>query len=1854
MLSLPGYRITEELHAGAKTLIYRGYREQDQCPVIFKTPTDEYPTQKAITCLQHEYALTKDWDENSQLRDQLHSLLRSYALVKHQHTQVLVQQDIGGISLNRILANKALPLESFLTLAIAFTRSLSRIHQHHLIHKDINPSNLVINIKTNQVQIIDFGIATQLSRETPQMQNPGHLEGTLAYLSPEQTGRMNRALDYRTDFYSLGATFYEMLTGVPPFTTTDTMELVHCHLARTPPPLHKYRSDVPTVLCNLVQKLMAKTAEARYQSAFGLIADLETCLALFHINQASHTDDAASGIPTFPLGQRDVSERFQIPQKLYGRETEVRQVLNAFGRVSRGHTEMLLVAGYSGVGKTDLVHELHKPITEKNGYCIDGKFDQFQRDIPYASLIQAFQELLRQLLTESPARIAHWKTVLSEALGGIAQVIIEVIPEMALILGPQPPVPALPPTQAQNRFNLVFLQFIHTFTTKEHPLVLFLDDLQWADLPSLQLIKLFMTAPESQYLLVIGAYRDNEVQAVHPLMLTLDEIRQTTTRMETITLKPLNQEHIQQLVAETFYCDEQQSNSLAQLCLQKTQGNPFFLSQFLRALVETQHISFNHATGRWQWDMAQLQRTQITNNVVELMAEKIQTLPQTTQAVIQLAACIGNHFDLTTLAWAWEQSALVTAQALWAALQAHLIVPLDEAYTYIANIDNIGENNTEKIDQFGPTPNPTFKFVHDRVQQAAYSLIQEESKAVFHLRVGRRLLAHLTLGEREERIFDLVYQWNKGQILLTDEFEKQQLARLNLIAGGKAKSSAAYNPALSYFQTGLQLVGENGWEKHYELTLSLYVEATETAYLCGNFAQMDDLAAIVLQKAGTLLDRVKVYQIQIHARILQNRSLDAIKIALPVLRQLGVKLPENPTPLHILRGVVETKLALLGKSIEALCELPPMTGAEPLAAMQLLSSISPAAYFAAPQLVALILCKQVCLSVKYGNTALSAYGYAGYGLILCGALGDIESGYRFGKLAVATLDHFSAKALKAQVLHLVENHIKHWKDPYHERLPVVLDAYQNGVQTGNYEYAAYVAFNYTHFLYILGRELSGVQKELEKYAQAIVQFKQEPTLHWQKIIQQTVANLQGQSDAPCHLKGSYYDEDTTHVMVENRLAMLLFHSNKMMLCFLFQQYPQALEHALAAEQNLDGAIAFSSVPVCHFYMALVRLALFPDAPKAEQKRLLKKVASIQKSLKKWAGHAPVNNLHKWHLVEAERKRVCGDDFAALTHYDQAITLAIQNDFPHEAALANELMARFHLSKGRKRLAKMYLQDAHYGYQQWGAQAKVKHLEEHHPELLNKAARTLQTVTTTTNNMRLPTQTLSNDTNTHTINSETLDLAAVMKATQAISGEIVLEHLLKKLMRIAIENAGAQHGVLLLETDSEWRIEAEGNANLNEAAVSVLESHTLMQETDQKSNTDPTHVLPISLIRYVALTKETLVLDNACREGRFVNDQFIRNNAAKSILCSPILHQGKLAGILYLANNLTEGVFTAARLEVLKIISAQAAISIENARVYENLEFTVTQRTAALSESNAALALAYTAAESARHQATEALEDLRETQTQLVQSEKMASLGHLVAGVAHELNTPISNALITSSMLADSTNMLKTAIDQGEMRKSNLIDFAGDAVQMADVINRSCQRAATLISSFKQVAADQTSEQRRTFDLHSLIVDNIAALRASFKGVMWGIETEIPDGIECDSYPGPLGQVIANLVQNAALHGFEGRVSGTLKITAIVKPGGNEVEMLFSDDGNGIDPTILAHIFEPFYTARPGRDQGRKQGGPGLGLSISLNIVTGVLGGTLSAASEPGCGSQFCLTFPLKAPQRNPNNAGNGLIPAPSA
>jgi predicted ATPase len=915
-----GYHINEQIYAGTRTLVYRGLRCSNGQPVAIKLLRNDFPRFNELVHFRNQYVIAKNLE--------IPGSVKAYSLETYQNHYALVMEDFGGISLSSYLARLAsesneplegLPVSEFLPIAIQIANSLDGLYRHHVIHKDLKPANILINPSSKQVKLIDFSIASLLPRETQEIQNPNVLEGTLPYISPEQTGRMNRGIDYRTDFYSLGVTFYELLTGKLPFQTDDPIDLVHCHLAKQPLAASIVNQSVPLVLSEIVSKLMAKNAEARYQSALGLKYDLETCLFQW---QETGT------LTNFDLGQRDLCDRFIIPEKLYGRESEVFSLLSAFERVSAGSTEMMLVAGFSGIGKTAVVNEVHKPIVRQRGYFIKGKFDQFGRTQPFSAFVQAFRDLMGQLLSESDAKVEQWKTQILAALGENAQVIVEVIPELERIIGQQPPVPELSGSAAQNRFNLLFEKFIQLFTKKEHPLVIFLDDLQWADSASLKLMQLLMSDIDNCYLFLIGAYRDNEVFPAHPLMLTLAEIQKTEAKVNTITLAPLAQADVNCLVADTLACSTALALPLTELVYQKTQGNPFFSTQFLKSLHEDGLIEFNFEERYWQCDIARVRTLALTDDVVEFMALQLRKLPTQTQEVLKLAACIGNQFDLGTLAIVDENSPVETATALWKALQDGLILPITEVYKFYqagGNSESVIGNGKES-DQLSITDDqlPKYKFLHDRVQQAAYSLIPEDQKRSTHLKIGQLLLKNTPEADREERIFDIVNHLNVGVELITPEAEREQLARLNLVAGKKAKAATAYSAAVEYFNVGKKLLTANSWENQYELTLGLHTEAAEAAYLCGDFDRMEELASVVESCAKMLLDKVKVYEVQIEACMAQNKLQEALNTGLQVLKLLGVEFPSEPNPSDIGQALGETAAILNEKRIEDLIELPQM------------------------------------------------------------------------------------------------------------------------------------------------------------------------------------------------------------------------------------------------------------------------------------------------------------------------------------------------------------------------------------------------------------------------------------------------------------------------------------------------------------------------------------------------------------------------------------------------------------------------------------------------------------------------------------------------------------------------------------------------------------------------------------------------------------------------------------------------------------------------------------------------------------------------------------------------------------------
>jgi predicted ATPase/class 3 adenylate cyclase/tRNA A-37 threonylcarbamoyl transferase component Bud32 len=1517
MITLAGYTLSEQLYESARSIIYRGRRHTDHQAVILKLLKNEYPTPEELARFRREYELTRNLN--------LDGVIRVYGLEPYQNSLIMILEDFGGESLTRLLQFRSLELREFLEIAIQITDVLGALHHRNIMHKDINPSNIVWNLHRHHIKIIDFGIATALSREQPEIRNPNVLEGTLAYMSPEQTGRMNRAIDYRTDLYSLGATFYHLLTGQLPFQTTDAIELVHCHLAKTPVAPSVVKPEIPPVLSDMILKLMAKTAEGRYQSAYGLKADFQRCL-----NQLTTT----GAIDAFAIARQDVSEKFQVPQKLYGRGQEIETLLMTFERISQGTSEIMLVTGDAGIGKSALVNEIHKPIVAKRGYFIAGQFDQLKRNIPYSSLIQAFQTLMRQILTESEAQIGEWKEKLLHALGSNGQVIVEVISEVELIIGAQPAVPELPPTQAQNRFNLVFQDFVRTFAAADHPLVIFLDDLQWADLPSLHLLELLITASETQYMLLVGAYRNNEVNEAHPLMLRLHDIQKAGVTINTVTLTPLTLEHVSQFIADTVKHSPEDVRSLSEIVFQKTGGNPFFLTQFLQSLYEEEFLKFNIKNGAWEWAMDAIRQMATTANVVELMTKKIQKLPQPTQHVMKLAACIGKRFDLTTLAIVYEHSLTETAHDLWEALIEGLIVPMDESYKYVESVaDWKLETGNSPFDFAHHDRHPErsrrvwFKFFHDRIQQAAYSLIEADRKEIVHLHIGRLLLANTPEAEREDKLFEIVNHVNMSQALITNQSEKDQFAQLNLLASKKAKASAAYETAFTYAQAGLALLASECWQQQYDLTLALHTEAAETAYLIGDYDQTARLVAVVLQSAQTLWDKEKIYEIQIQSFIAQNKMSEAIRTGLSMLNLLGIKFPAHPkkflTPLY----GMSTMFTLGRKSPEDLLNLPNMTAPQALAAMRILSSLLTAVYFVASDLAPLFFFKMIKLSVKYGNAPVSAVAYANFGIAFW-VMKKFDAGYQFGKLAERLLERFNAAEFKARVLMVVNIFIRHWKEHLKSGLQSLLDGYQSGRETGDLEFATHCAYHYAFTLYLTGRELTEVDREITKFSRVIHEFRQTSIVDHCNVFQQVILNLTGQTDDPTSLSGVFYDEAEMlpiHIEKQAKTMIGTVYFHKMMLCYGFQAYRQAVEYATLVAQYLE-APGMTMIPVFYLYDSLARLAAYPSAFPVEQKQIRRRVAANQKKMKIWAQLAPMNYLHKFYLVEAERARVASDNQHAMDAYDQAIDLAREHEYLNEEALANELASRFYLSQNKEKIAQVYLRAARYCYLRWGAHAKVKDLDAKYPQLLGKTWEQTGITQTAT----LTAHTTTSTSHTAGTGSDILDLATVMKASQAISGEIVLEKLLAKMMQIVIENAGAQTGILLLEKQGGWFIEAECRVDCPD--TKVLQSLPI---TSPEAYADP--LLPTAVVNYVARTKSPIVLHNAVQEGAFAHDPYITRQQPKSVLCLPLVNQGKLTGILYLENNLTTDAFTADRVEVLKVLSSQMAIAIENALLYKNLE-----------------------------------------------------------------------------------------------------------------------------------------------------------------------------------------------------------------------------------------------------------------------------------------------------------------------------
>jgi predicted ATPase/signal transduction histidine kinase/tRNA A-37 threonylcarbamoyl transferase component Bud32 len=1499
---VPGYRLVETLYVGRRSTVMRAVRQSDGLPVVCKLLNVDAAQPAERAAFHREFAITQ--------RLRYADVIEALDCLPHDGSLVMIFRDIGGTTLHTLIENRPMAVDRFLKMALHAVEAIGAVHDAGIVHKDICPANLVWNEAADQFNIIDFGIASELSREDAGNRGIELIEGTLSYMAPEQTGRMNRVIDYRADFYALGATFYECLVGEPPFSTQDVLELVHCHIALAPTAPSLLNPLVPEPLSALVARLMAKDPEDRYQSAIGLRADLQHCLTAFQ---------GEGRIAPFPLATRDVRTVLRLPQKLYGRAAQAGLLRDAFDRACGGGHEILLITGYSGIGKSALVRELHKPVISCNGAFISGKCEQLRRDTPYAPLIAAFQYLVRQVLAGSAGQQAIWRARLLEALGTSGAVMTAVIPDLTRLIGTPSPLVELEPAEAHERFVYVFGKFVQTFASVGHPLVLFLDDLQWADLASLKLLEELLSESRLGYLLVVAAYRDTEVDAGHPLRHTLDILAGAGVTINEARLSGLDEEAVVAFVCDALHALPGRVRPLAALLATKTLGNPFFLGQFLEALERQGLIAFNRGLGAWTWDMAAIEAQQLgpmADDVVAFMVQRIWELPEATRTVVRSAAAIGGVFDLTTLACLCDLPTAMAARSLWPALQAGLVLPLGDAYRYAEMID-------------GPV-RVSYRFVHDRVQQAAYSLLDPEAAQACHLAVGRVLArsAGGAGGASGEALFEIVNHLNRATALMTAD-EREELADLNLRAGEAARLATAYGPALRYLTCGLSLLPADAWQRQYPLTFRLHADAAELAVFQTDDETAYRLVAAIHAHARTLLDRVCGYEVLIQLHVARQNLAEALVVCKKALALLDCAVPEKATAFHVFYELIRTKLVLRRKDEQAIVAMPATEDARLLAIGRLMSKTLASAYLGDTNLFSIMVFRLVRLSATGGNQPASGIAYATYGLILNAGLGDVPGAALFGRVAMRVVDRLRADQVRAQTQFVVKLFIEPWHRPLGETVQGLLEAHRVALESGDLEYAGYCLNNSVAQHYSRGLSLQSLKAIAAEYAATIVKLRNQTALGVLLVYQQTILNLLGESADATVFAGPFVVEDVharDMAARGNALAVEALHARLAYLGLIFGRIDEARRHRELRRRHAGAALGMVEGLRADLIGLMVDYAAWPALGRRERRQVLQTAGTVERRLKRSARHAPQTFAHLYALALAERWHVAGAaSEKAWPHYRTAIETARQNGFTQDEALACERAGALALAQGDRTVARSYLQRARYAYMRWNAFAKVRHLDQHMATVFGST--TGEPADDAALPQRKPLTTLDRRTTSDSSGAHLIDVETVIRASRSLAQDIRLGDLLRSLMQIVIANAGASKGYLLLPgDDGSWRIEAE--ATVEGGALAVMHARPI-------DGANP--VLAVSVVDLVMQRQEPVVLADAATDASVVYDPYVATAQPRSILCVPLRTRNRLSGILYLENNLAPGVFGPERLQLLTLLSAQIGMSIENARLYDGLE-----------------------------------------------------------------------------------------------------------------------------------------------------------------------------------------------------------------------------------------------------------------------------------------------------------------------------
>ena len=1839
------------LRCDGEYVVLRSRAERNANTVLVVATASQQPQPRSIERLKHEHAL----------RDNLHPdwAARPLALSEHDGRSLLVLADPGGEPLSSLLG-KPWEIGAFLRVAIGMAGALGRVHAEGLVHKDVKPDHVLVDPSTGAAWLTGFGITSRLARERQAPDLPETIAGTLAYMAPEQTGRMNRSVDARSDLYALGVTLYEMLTGMLPFAASDPMEWIHCHIARQPVPPDERVNGIPAPVAAIVMKLLAKTGEERYQTAAGVAADLQHCLTTW---QARHRVDP------FPLGVHDVSGRLLISEKLYGREAEIDALVAAFDRVVRhGTAELVLVSGYSGIGKSSVVNELHKVLVPPRGLFASGKFDQYKRDIPYATLAQAFQSLVRQLLSKSDADLAPWRTELLEALGANGALMANLIPELVLIIGEQPSVAELPPQEAQTRFQQVFRRFLGVFAQPEHPLALFLDDLQWLDRATLDLIEHLSTHREVRHLLLIGAYRDNEVGPSHPLVRTLGAIRGAKGSVQEIVLAPLLLDDVARLVVDALRCDPATAEPLVRLVHQKTGGNPFFTIQFLTLLAEETLLAFDHGAAAWSWDTVRIRGKGFTENVVDFMAAKLSRLPDTTRDFLGKLACLGNSGQTSTLSTILGVSEDEIHAALWGALSAGLVSRRDSAYG----------------------------FLHDRVHEAAYALVPENERAAVHLQIGRTLAARTTSAEIDQNIFEIVNQLDRGAALIQSSEEREQVADLNLRAGKRARTSTAYASALTYFAAGRALLRDDCWERQYPLAFDLELHLAECEFLTGELAAAEKRLSVLVGRAVDVVLRAAVTRLRLAVYMTLDRPDRAIEVGLEYLRHVGIEWSQQP-PEEDVRQELERMWRLVGgRSIEQLIDLPLMSDPSHRATMDVLSGLFAPTLLTDSNLYDLVVLRMTTLSLEHGNYDASCYAYSHINRVLGFRFGDYQAAFRFGQLACDLVQKRGLDRFEHRVYASFGAFATPWMKDVSTSRGFIRRGFDMANASGDLTYAVFGFKNLITNLVVSGEPLDEVHREAEEGLAYARRARFGFAIDWFTGQLMLIRALRGLSFDLCSPDNAGYGDGSyeRHLRDNPPLALCActYWIYKLQACVLAQDQPAAMEAVTNAAAQLWSTRSFLEAADFHFYGALAHAAACDSARSEERTQHSEALVAHHRQLTVWAENCPATFENRAALVGAEIARLERRDLDAMRFYDEAIRSARENKFIQNEGLANELAARFYRTRNLETIANTYLRNARYCYLRWGADAKVRQLDQLHPHLRGEPPAPPHAGSTISTPI------------------EQLDLATVIGVSQAVSGEIVLEKLIDTLMRTALEHAGAERGLLILARAGEQRVAAE---------VTTASDGVAVQLRDQSI---AAALLPQSVFHFVLRTQQSVILDDAAAHSHFSADPYIQEHRVRSVLCLPLLKQARVMGVLYLENRLAAGVFTPDRIAVLNVLASQAAISLENARLYSDLQKENAERRqseAALRRSEERYALAVqaagdghadwivstdelyasprllemlglpadtrfagradylarvnfhpedrervlrTAAEfyagnSARveyemrilrggetrwlhvtmlcsRDATGAVlrtnsaitditgrklaeEALRESDRRLRQAQRLEAMGTLAGGIAHDFNNILGVILgfgemalrdaSKGSRLRRDLESVMTAGERGRALVDRVLAFSKSGV---------AERVAVHVEKVVREAVDLLMAKLPG----SVRLDaNLDAGRAALLGDPTQVHQVVMNLGTNAMQAMPKGGVLSVSVRRERFEAPRAATIGTVDK-------GEYVVLCVADTGVGMPPNIADRIFDPFFTTKEAGS------GTGLGLSLVHGIVTQI-GGAIDVASTVGSGSTFTVYLP---------------------